>query len=335
MIVTMLLVGCTSAALVSPPAPPVDWQAFDARRPIDASPGGPTARERAAAEAYVRVLSSGNLAALGPMLDAGANFMFPGFGGARGREAVVRAHEDIFGAFDDRQLDVSRVWRTDSTQTIEWTFRGVLERPFGRVRPTHEPSAFRGLTLLWTNDDGAIIDIHTYFDESAIRGRGDAGLSADEASAPATPADGGDGPQFFDQSGSLAERLDLECVRSSLDALEQNRDGDYVSSATDDVELFPGGRGKALHGKEALLGYVRALHKSIGQLDTTIENVWAIADFVIVEYDMSGEQVGPIGGIPADGRVIRLHVADVVELRSSRMKRIWRYDDPAELRPDR
>lgn len=333
--VAMLLVGCTSAAVVSPPAPPVDWQAFDARRTVDAGPGGPTAKERAAAEAYVGALSSRNLEALGPMLDSGAHFMFPGFGGARGREAVVRAHQALFGAFEDRQLDVSRVWRTDDAQMIEWTFRGVLERPFGRIAPTHEPSRFRGLTLLWTNDDGAITDIHTYFDESAIGDRSDAGAAGGEAEAPAAQADGGDGPQFFERSGSLTERLDLECVRSSLDALEQNRDADYVSSATDDVELFPGGREKALRGKDALLGYVRALHKSIRQLDTTIENVWAIADFVIVEYEMAGEQVGPIGGVPADGRVVSLHVADVVQLTSGRMNRIWRYDDPAELRPDR
>ena len=71
----------------------------------------------------------------------------------------------------------------------------------------------------------------------------------------------------------LAERLDLECVRASLDALEQNRDKDYLSAATDDVELFPGGREKVVRGKDGLLGFIRALHKSIGQLDTTIENV--------------------------------------------------------------
>ena len=56
---------------------------------------------------------------------------------------------------------------------------------------------------------------------------------------------------------------------------------------------------------------------------------------MIVEYDMAGEQVGPIGNIQADGRVVRLSVVDVVELSAGRMKRVWRYDDPAELRPNR
>jgi hypothetical protein len=339
MIVAMLLVGCTSAAVVSPPAPPVDWRAFDARRPVDAGPGAPTAKERAAAYAYVGAMSSRNLAALGPMLDVGAHFMSPAFGDARGRDGVVRAHEALFGGFDDRQLDVSRVWRTDSTQMIEWTFRGVFERPFGRMTPTHEPARFRGLTILWTSDDGAITDIHVYFDESAILVRSDAGAGSGAdgvgPSADTGTMDGGDGPRFFDQAGSLTERLDLECVRASLDALEQNRERDYLSATTDDVELFPGGPEKSVRGKEALAGYVRALHKSIGQLDTTIENAWAIGDFVIVEYDMAGELVGPIGNVPADGRVIRLHVVDVVELAGARMKRIWRYDDPAELRPNR
>ena len=190
-------------------------------------------------------------------------------------------HEDLFGAFEDRQLDVSRVWRTGTAQMIEWTFRGVLERLVGPVAPNHRAARFRGLTILWTNDDGAITDVHVYFDEGAIVTGSDAGAAAvpdGEGLGGASAADGG-GPQFFDQSGSLAERLDLECVRASLDALEQNRDADYLSATTDDVELFPGGREKAVRGKEALLAYVRGLHKSIRQLDTTIENVWAIADF--------------------------------------------------------
>ena len=97
-------------------------------------------KERAVVEAYVGAVSSRNLAALGPMLDVGAHFMSPAFGDARGREGVVHAHEALFGAFEDRQLDVSRVWRTDSAQMVEWTFRGVLDRPFGRMPASHEPA---------------------------------------------------------------------------------------------------------------------------------------------------------------------------------------------------
>jgi hypothetical protein len=55
------------------------------------------------------------------------------------------------------------------------------------------------------------------------------------------------------------------------------------------------------------------------------------AQYAVVEYTIAGEQLGPIGWVPAQkDAVIRLHLVDVNELRDGRIARIWRYDNPAE-----
>ena len=49
------------------------------------------------------------------------------------------------------------------------------------------------------------------------------------------------------------------------------------------------------------------MHKAIGQLDTTVDNAWGVGRFAVVEYTIAGEQVAPLGWVPAQrDKVIRL-----------------------------
>ncbi len=338
----MLLIGCTTGAVVSPPPAPVDWHAFDVRRSVDGAAGAPTPKERAIAERYAGALSSDGFAGLGAMLDPAAHFVFPGAADAQGRDAVVRAHEALFGAFDSRVVALTRVWRTDSTQVLEWTFRGKGDRPFGGAPATHAAVDFPGLTILWTKDEGLISDLHVYFDVASLEGQlrpgsggapsaVDAGPLASAGLAVPTP---GVLPEarVFEQIGSGQEQRNVASVRSVLDALEQNREADYLAAMSDDVELTRTARAKPLRGKADLLAHFRAMHAAIRMLDTTVENAWGVGDFAIVEYALAGEQRGPVDGIPARrDAVIRLHVVDVVRLEGGKVASIWRYDNPKEL----
>ncbi|HZU83562.1 MAG TPA: nuclear transport factor 2 family protein [Polyangiaceae bacterium] len=330
-LVGVLLTACSSETVAPPPAAPIDWHAFDVHRSLAAGPGGPTARERGVAEAYAAALSSPGFESLAPRLDGGVHFTFPGMAAdARGRDAVVRAHESLFGAFAPRQVAVSRVWRTDSAQALEWTLTGTQSREWQGTPPTDRRVAFDGLTLLWTKDDGSITDVHVYFDVAVVRAQLGAGPK-ELAGAPgrATPRES---PQVFEQSGSAAEASDLAAARSWLDALEAGQETAYAAAATDAVELFTPERAEPLRGKSELSSTFRALRRSIGQLDTTVENGWGVGSFVVLEYSISGEQLAPIDWVPLQrDRVVRLHVADVLEMQGGKIARVWRYDNPAEI----
>jgi ketosteroid isomerase-like protein len=332
-IATLVFLGaCSSESVGPPPAAPIDWHAFDVHRVLGAGPSGPTARERAVSEVYGAALASPGFSQLGPSLDSGAHFAFPGLSDARGREAVVHAHETLFGAFDARAIAVSRVWRTDSTQALEWTFGGTQARDWMGVAATGRTVAFKGLTLLWTKDDGSISDVHVYFDVATVKAQLGAGPK-ELAGLPAPAAPSAEAaPQALEQSGSPAEADNVGLARAWLDALEKNDLAGYEAAVTDDVEVVTPEREQPLRGKGDVRAYFKSIHKAIAQLDTTTDNAWGIGNFAIIEYDVAGEQMAAIGWVPAHhDKVVRLHVVDVLEVRDHKIARVARYDNPEEI----
>ncbi len=242
-------------------------------------------------------------------------------GDVHGRGPVVRAHDDLFGAFDDRHVTIRRVWRTPREQTVEWTMTGIQARDYMRVAATHKSVAFTGLTLLWTQDDGRITEVHVYVDVALVMGQLGVGakplLALPPPSASTAPA------QAFEQSlpPSAAEQKNVALVRSWLDALENRHEAEFVDATDSDVEVSTLERPQAAHGADAIRTYYATMHRAVGQLDTTVSNAWGVENFAIVEYFIAGEQLGPIGWIAAQrDKVIRLELVDVIEMREGKSR---------------
>jgi ketosteroid isomerase-like protein len=325
-----LLVGCSSETVAQPPPPPVNWNALHVPPKPDAGADIVSAMERALPDTYAAALASPGFARLAPLLDDEAHFASPGMDDARGRSAVVHANELLLGAFDQRKVSLSRVWRTPSEQAIEWTFAGAQERDWLGIPATHKAVTFKGLTLLWTKDDGSIVDEHVYFDVAVVKAQ--LGVGPKDLLALPPAAAGGGPPQVFEQVGSAEEKANVAAIRASLDALEKNDEAGYAGAMTEDVEVTTPEKPQPLRGRDGAKAYFRAMHKAIGQLDTTVDGIWGVGRFVIVEYSISGEQIGPIAWIaPQRDKVIRLQLADIAELRDGKIARLWRYDNPAQI----
>lgn len=324
------LPACSSENAGAPPPAPVDWHAFDVPHgPVTAAPG-PTARERAVAEAYAAALESPQLGALLPLHAGDSHFAFPGMPDARGRDAVLRAHEALFGAFDKRTVAITRLFRTDSAQAVEWTMTGVQARDWMGVPATGRPVAFKGLAVLFTKDDGTIADVHVYFDVAVVKAQ--LGVGPKELAAlPPAPVPAGP-PQVFEPTHSADEARDVTAARTMLDALEKNDEAAYLATMTDDVVTETLERAQPMRGRDDHKAYFRAMHRAISQLDTTVDNAWGITRFAVVEYFIAGEQVGALGWLPPQrDRVIRLQVADVMEIRDGKVAHVWRYDNPLQI----
>jgi hypothetical protein len=322
--------GCSASTPSTPPPAPVDWRAFDAKPAATASAKVATAKERAVAEGYADALTSPAFAKLRPMLDEDARTTFPGHDDAHGRDAVVHAHEALFGAFDSRVVGTSRVFRTDSTQAVEWTLSGTQTKDWMSIAATHKPVVIKGLTVLWTKDDGSLTDIHIYFDVAVAKAQ--LGVGPKELLALPPPPMASDAPQVYEQTGSPDETVNVTVGRAAIDALETSNEAAYVDTKTDDTEYYTLERAQAEVGKDAAKAYFKAIRKSIGQVDTTIVNAWGIAGFAVIEYSIAGEQLAPIGWIPMQrNNVVHLDVAQVNEIRGGKVARVWRYDNPAQI----
>jgi hypothetical protein len=325
-----VLIGCSSETVAQVPPAPVDWQSLQGRPVVDAGRDVITAKERALPDAYASALASPGFGPLGPLMDDEAHFASPGMEDAHGRGAVVHAHDVLLGAFDDRRVTAGRVWRTPSEQTIEWTMTATQSRDWMGVVATHKPVAFKGLSLLWTKDDGSIIDVHVYVDVAVVKAQ--LGVGPRDLLSLPLPAPPAGTPQVFEQAGSADEPNHMALVQAWLDALENTKESEYVGTVTSDIEVNTLERPQPTHGKEAARTYYRSMHAAIGQLDTTVNNAWAVAQFALVEYSIAGEQLGPIGSIPAQrDKVIRLELVDICEIVGGKIARVWRYDSPTQI----
>jgi hypothetical protein len=57
-----------------------------------------------------------------------------------------------------------------------------------------------------------------------------------------------------------------------------------------------------------------------------------VGPYAVVEYSIAGEQLGPIGWIPAQrDRVVRFELVDICEIHDGKITRVWRYDNPVEI----
>jgi ketosteroid isomerase-like protein len=324
--------ACTNEETVPrPPAPPVNWST-QMRASADAGPVRATDKERAAAGAYTKALVSPGLAQLASVLDEDAHFSFGGMKDAHGRDKVVEAHNALFGAFDQRSFVTTRLWITDSAQALEWTMTGVQAREWEGVAPTQKPATIKGLTLLWTNDDGSITDVHVTFDEAVVKVQLGAGPKELAGLPPPQAPPAGTATQELEQARSDVESSNVAQVRAWLSALEKGDEAGYLATMNDDVEVSTPERAQAARGKEEARTYYKTIRKEIGELDTSIDNVWGVKDFVIVEYFIVGTQLAPLGWIPLQReRLLKMAVTDVVELREGKIAHVWRYDNPAQV----
>jgi ketosteroid isomerase-like protein len=257
------------------------------------------------------------------LLDEDVHFTLAGYRDVRGRSPVVAAHDALLGAYVERSVITTRVLLTDSAQLVEWFMTGL----YGDIR---RPMAISGATVLFTKDDGSIWDIHLYFDEALVKaqiGMGPRGFPS--AIFPATPKDA---RKTVEQTGSPEEKANLAPVHEALDALENGDEAPYLATMTDDVELTTVEIAEPARGRASARRYFRAMRKAIANLDTQIDNIWAIGQFVVVEYHIVGEQRGPIAWVPAQkDNLLKLFVVDVMQLQDSKIARVWRYDNPAQI----
>lgn len=322
-------VACSGETVAQPPPAPVNWQSFG-RPAVDAGANAPTAKESAIAQQYDDALGAAGFAPLGRLLDEDARLSFPGPGldDVHGRDAIVQAHVTLFGAFDQRHFVMSRLARTASEQTLEWTMSGVQAREWMGTAPTQKPVVIKGATLLWTRDEGTLTDIHVYFDVAVVKAQLGAGpKELAGLPAPAIPT----GPtQVVDQTGQ--EPDSAATVRSALDALENTSESAFVDLMADDVEVHTLDRAEPARGRDEQRAYFKTIHKTIAQLDTTVENGLSVGPYAIVEYSITGEQVAPIGWVPLQrDRVVKLHIVEVDEVVNAKIARVWRYDNPNEM----
>jgi ketosteroid isomerase-like protein len=316
--------ACTSETVPRPTNPYVDRASLDAPPAADA--GGAvkaTAKERALTRIYLEALRMPSFADLGRLLHDHVHFAFAGFHDVHGRDNVLRVHGVLLGGLEGRSFVARRVLVTDDSQIVEWTMTATHKE-------TKRPVALKGVTLLWTTDDGSIRDYHLYFDEALLAAQIGTGPKQLQSLPPPQVASGE--PETVEQTHLPEEAANVAVVRASLEALENRDETAYAAAMIDDVEITTLEAPKPARGRAEARAYFKAIHKSIAQLDTSTDNAWGIGPYVVIEYHIVGEQRGSIGWVPIQkDNLLKMFVVDVAELQGGKIARLWRYENPTQI----
>jgi hypothetical protein len=341
----LILAACSSESVAPPPKPPIG--SLDSLPDASTNKDLVTAKERALPDLYAEALSSSSspdagapFAKLAPLLNSDlVEFSSPGMPPAHEAANIVTAHDRLFGAFGDRRMTLTRVWRTPNEQSLEWVMTGKHAREWMGIGATQKPVVIRGITLLWTKDDGTIVDIHVYFDVGLLKVQLSGVGPKDLLALPAPAAPNGP-PQVFEDAptGPPSDQGKVALVKGWLDALENNKEKDYVGAPADGAEIYTLESSQPLKAPDDVRKYFKATHKGIGQLDTIVNNAWGVTEYAIVEYDLDGEQLGSFSWLPLlanapprNTLVAHFDLVDVCEIRDGKIARIWRYDTPGQI----
>jgi ketosteroid isomerase-like protein len=315
----LLCSACAGETVTRPTNPSVDRVSLDS----SADAGVATPQEHAAARTYLKALSSPSFVELTRLLHEDAHFAYAGVKNVHGRQDVVRIHEALLGSLDGRTFAARRILVTPTSQIVEWTMSATH-------RQTNKPVALKGVTLLWTTDDGTISDYHLYFDEALLAAQVGAGPKQ-LWSLPAPQPPSGE-PETLEQARSAAESANAAVLRASLEALENRDETAYIGAMKDDVEITTLESASPMRGKADVRAWFKAMHKAVAHLDTSTDNTWAVGPYAVIEYRVAGEQRGPIGWVPAQkDNLLEMFFVDVVELDNGKLARVWRYDNLAQI----
>jgi hypothetical protein len=339
------LAGCGSSDVNQPSPPPVDpriYQQAALRAAVPQRSAFETERE--SIEAFGRALTSGETKAIAPLVDPDGDFSFPGMQEVSDRDGMVKALDDLFGAFSGRKYAASRVFQVGETAIVEWAMLAVHSGDWMGVKATQKSVGIKGITLYTFNLNGLINDVHVYFDVGAVLAQLGAGPKGVEVPAPPTLAAT---PMVVVAGGTPEEKSHVITVNASWDALESKNEAGYLAPMADTIEVLRLDKTAPQIGKEGRKRFFQRITHGLSSLTQTPLNAWGIGPYVVEEYSITGVHSGKLTEGPPSGHAVRLHAVDVSEIAdtgaglgdggaagapsSAKIVRTWTYSNSLEL----
>ncbi|MDQ6882945.1 MAG: nuclear transport factor 2 family protein [Candidatus Dormibacteraeota bacterium] len=109
---------------------------------------------------------------IGDMYAEDGEFTWPGFPTMKGRQTVIAFYAQIFGAFPDVHVTLTRIVEQGDAVAIEYESRGTnsgpLPLPTGQLPATNKPVVIRAASIGTADANGRIQTQHEYFDQVEI-----------------------------------------------------------------------------------------------------------------------------------------------------------------------
>jgi len=308
------------AAIEEPPPKPV---MADAQRrfltELEAGLAARDAKKVAALYATGAVLSS-----------AGKEGVHEAMGRAEIETSRARGFAVMGKAFPDVKWVHTRALQSGDVMVVEWVGSGTDTGGFLDDKPTNKKVGWRGISILWFDDDGLVRREHGVLDPLTIMGqlgRGDAATR--KVRAPAQPS--ASPTLFVAAKGSPEEQKNLDAVKAMVPLFEKRDEKSLLAMLTDDVVHVDLTQPDDVKGKEGVKKELGGWLKAFPDLKMSVAGAWAFGDIVVTETATTGTLKGPLGTLKPNGKTGTTHGVDVIELKDGKIARMTSYANGREL----
>lgn len=251
-----------------------------------------------------------------------------------GRDQIAATLAALYQPIQPRDFAASRLLIRGNVMAVQWEFRGGLNDKDGAtewrgVKPTHdepEPLGFAGFSVWTFSPEGLIVQDHTYFDVLNVYAQLDAAPAGTQKGDMPTVSTGD--PQKVVAKMNADEDQEVDLLKKATTAEQANDETTYLSLLSDKM-LHEGPRG-LLVGLEPAKAAFEDGHKTWGDLKIQ-DNAFAVGEYVVNEYAVSGTQVGPLGQTPATKKPATWHGGEVLQIRDGKIIHEWVYANRMEI----
>jgi steroid delta-isomerase-like uncharacterized protein len=321
---------------VTPPPPPPAVSVSSAQTaeppPTPPEPPKPTLGELEAAsgKAMLDALNAHDADKLAALYTNDGVYIHEGHAPAVGQDAIKAGVAGLFAAFPDAKFASARTFVKNDVVVAEFGWTGTNSGELMGQKPTGKQVGLMGLGIYWYTPEGKIKESHQYMDDGSLamqlgmpkaKGRPMVGLPTNS--------------ELHVAKGTPAEDANVSGAKTMLGLFEAKDAKAFVDGMTDDgtyeMNLSP----KPMAGKKDAKIFFSSITKAFPDLKYTAANVWGVEDFAIDEYVMTGTQKGaftsPGGTIPATGKAVTIHGAEILQMKDGKLVKGWGYENGVEF----
>jgi steroid delta-isomerase-like uncharacterized protein len=275
----------------------------------------------------------------------------PGQPDVKGKDAIAKDFERLFGIFKDAKLTHGRVWEKDKhLALVESIFTGTNtgDAPeMGLPKATNKAVGISGAAWLSVDDDGLIKEEHRYHDGGSLMSQLVPDKKNPTRPAVTAPPDGttlykakeerdvreAKDPTLKNEIEKSIElqRKNMELENKFAVSFSSNKLDESMKLVGDEMVVTDYRAPADVKGKKAFKDFLGTFLTAFPDVKGKITSIFGDGDYVVVEFDYTGTQKGPLGALKPTNKPIDMHQIEVDVIKDNKFVRAWVWGNGVEL----
>jgi steroid delta-isomerase-like uncharacterized protein len=275
----------------------------------------------------------------------------PGMPEEKGRDAIEKNAEKMFGVFKDAKLVHGRIWEKDKhTYVVESVFTGTNtgDAPeMGIPKATNKPVGIVGAAWYEVGDDGLIKEEHRYHDQPTAMGQLMPDKKNPVRAVITAPPDGTEKHEAKTsreekeakdekEKAELAKAVEIEKKNVELENkfaswISEHKVDDMLKASAKDVVLVDYTQGADIKGDKAFKDMMNMYYAAFPDMKAKVDNAFGAGEYAVVEWEYTGTQKGALGPIKPTNKTVDLHQLEVDQIKDGKIVKGWSWGNNMEM----